>query len=27
MTDKLLKQHKRLLEQQHKLPYTINLDG
>ncbi|EOC6884824.1 hypothetical protein ACI3CB_002059, partial [Listeria monocytogenes] len=22
MTDKLLKQHKRLLEQQHKLPYT-----
>ncbi|HFL0323636.1 TPA: hypothetical protein ACGX1K_002443, partial [Listeria monocytogenes] len=26
MTDKLLKQHKRLLEQQHKLPYTINLD-
>ncbi|WP_245188277.1 hypothetical protein, partial [Listeria monocytogenes] len=21
MTDKLLKQHKRLLEQQHKLPY------
>ncbi|HHQ0691704.1 TPA: hypothetical protein ACSK68_001545, partial [Listeria monocytogenes] len=24
MTDKLLKQHKRLLEQQHKLPYTIN---
>ncbi|HFL0475119.1 hypothetical protein, partial [Listeria monocytogenes] len=25
MTDKLLKQHKRLLEQQHKLPYTINL--
>ncbi|HDU1229687.1 TPA: hypothetical protein REU83_002742 [Listeria monocytogenes] len=27
MTDKLLKQHKRLLEQQHKLPYTINLSG
>ncbi|EAV9812656.1 hypothetical protein FFC14_13390 [Listeria monocytogenes] len=27
MTDKLLKQHKRLLEQQHKLPYTIKLDG
>ncbi|MBF2340119.1 hypothetical protein [Listeria welshimeri] len=27
MTDKLLKQHKRLLEQQHTLPYTINLDG
>ncbi|EAE0192775.1 hypothetical protein AF033_15260 [Listeria monocytogenes] len=27
MTDKLLKQHKRLLEQQHKLPYTINLYG
>ncbi|MBV1061988.1 hypothetical protein J0N11_08550 [Listeria monocytogenes] len=27
MTDKLLKQHKRLLEQQHKLQYTINLDG
>ncbi|EPD2980955.1 hypothetical protein ACR8XF_001405 [Listeria monocytogenes] len=27
MTDKLLKQHKRLLEQQQKLPYTINLDG
>ncbi|EAC6492376.1 hypothetical protein GMG91_12970, partial [Listeria monocytogenes] len=26
-TDKLLKQHKRLLEQQHKLPYTINLSG
>ncbi|EAG7166375.1 TPA: hypothetical protein ACSZEI_04385, partial [Listeria monocytogenes] len=25
--DKLLKQHKRLLEQQHKLPYTINLSG
>ncbi|EIZ7298607.1 hypothetical protein MQR51_001036 [Listeria monocytogenes] len=27
MTDKLLKQHKKLLEQQHKLPYTINLSG
>lgn len=27
MTDKLLKQYKRLLEQQHTLPYTINLDG
>ncbi|MBC1394848.1 hypothetical protein HB785_01415 [Listeria welshimeri] len=27
MTDKLLKQHKRLLEQQHTLPYTIKLDG
>lgn len=27
MTDKLIKQHKRLLEQQHKLPYTINLSG
>ncbi|EAC4188476.1 hypothetical protein D9964_02085 [Listeria monocytogenes] len=27
MTDKLLKQHKRVLEQQHKLPYTINLSG
>ncbi|EAC2390032.1 hypothetical protein MO163_000280 [Listeria monocytogenes] len=27
MMDKLLKQHKRLLEQQHKLPYTINLSG
>ncbi|AHI55924.1 hypothetical protein ACP0AK_01525 [Listeria ivanovii] len=27
MTDKLLKQHKRLLEQQHRLPYTIDLGG
>ncbi|MBC2254220.1 hypothetical protein HCB46_01875 [Listeria ivanovii] len=27
MTDKLLKQHKRLLEQQHRLPYMIDLDG